>query len=497
MTETIEYCTTILGKDFKSIDATKYKEMCENFDCYEHFVGDKPVKLVLDIDYGRPVNNSENIEYDEDLTDELVDEAKKIVQECIGKGVLLQFYVATSNSPSFPKWEHSKPLDKREIYWKNSARIIVTNCLATRDQQKIIIGKFNTYAEQFPWRDFCNYSKKEKVKFFDDSIYTENRKIRSSYASKPDEQRIMKIIEGTFEDGVISAFFPAGAIISKEEVPPALKSKPTNKPMTDVKKLKTDDIKEKNDTINHKWVQIALDSNILAPLIMDYKSGWLNMMYVIHDLTGNIEFAKQFSTNELKDRSHEYEATWQSITVDSRGQDKKHSLKDFENILKKLDQKGYDDIFQQIHADVQFAKTDDEASNILFERVKDLLISYEGRFVWIDDSVKIDDYILVIILCSKIYQSTVKEDLISYCQNVPKAKQVREALYAKIRTQNDKPDLYEKFHSTTKNRLCFQDGMLDFKAKTFTLWEQIPAEFILASKYHAHFNNTFTTQITI
>jgi hypothetical protein len=47
-------------------------------------------------------------------------------------------------------------------------------------------------------------------------------------------------------------------------------------------------------------------------------------------------------------------------------------------------------------------------------------------------------------------------------------------LLLKIRTENDDPDLYHKFHSTTKGKLCFNDGVYDFKKNCFTKWDDIP-----------------------
>ena len=38
---------------------------------------------------------------------------------------------------------------------------------------------------------------------------------------------------------------------------------------------------------------------------------------------------------------------------------------------------------------------------------------------------------------------------------------------------NAKDNLYDKFHETTKRTICFKDGVLDFKKKSFTKWEDL------------------------
>lgn len=150
----------------------------------------------------------------------------------------------------------------------------------------------------------------------------------------------------------------------------------------------------------------------------------------------------------------------------------------------------------------RFASTDDEASDILFEELKNVFKSYKQRLfyldnnIWIYDELKIDDIILNYILKSKIYLGINEKTnkLIPYTQNISKAKKVQEALYSKIRVLNNDHELYNKFHYTMKQKLCFVDGVLDFSNKTFTLWNEIKPNTIYSivkinRKYHEYFKN--------
>jgi hypothetical protein len=176
-------------------------------------------------------------------------------------------------------------------------------------------------------------------------------------------------------------------------------------------------------------------------------------------------------------------------------------------LAKQSNQSEYQEWFKKWEIDnndksARFASTDDEASDIIFNELKDVFKSYKGRLfylhnhIWSHEEDKINDIVLNYILKSNIYigmnEKTNKP--IPYTQNVSKAKKVQEALYSKIRVNNDDAQLYEKFHKTTKTKLCFDDGILDFKAKTFTLWENVEPNTVFPTvkinrNYAEYFNN--------
>lgn len=169
----------------------------------------------------------------------------------------------------------------------------------------------------------------------------------------------------------------------------------------------------------------------------------------------------------------------------------------FPNLNMKLTIKDHSTLFQVpddfevltngIDDDASIATDDNEASNILFEKLKDNIKSYKGRLfykdvnIWISDRNRIDDLIFDYIMDkSKIYKGYDEERQkpIPYAQNVSSAKRLREALYSKIIVNNEDYELYNKFHSTMKGKICFQDGVLDFINKSFTLWCDIKANVL-------------------
>lgn len=132
---------------------------------------------------------------------------------------------------------------------------------------------------------------------------------------------------------------------------------------------------------------------------------------------------------------------------------------------------------------VRLATCDNEASQIIYDELKGLFKSYKGRLfflknhIWIHEKDEIDNFMLNYILNSKIYYPSDKQPT-PFCQNVSKAKSVREALYTKVYEENNDHELYSKFHTTTKGKVCFNDGVLNLQEKSFTLWEDVPTNSI-------------------
>ena len=129
---------------------------------------------------------------------------------------------------------------------------------------------------------------------------------------------------------------------------------------------------------------------------------------------------------------------------------------------------------------VKIANTDLEAANILFGELKDVLKSYKHRIfyytnnIWICDE-SVDDILLGYVMNSGIKSKGVRDGTFQpFVEIYTHAKNVLKTLMLKIKVENDDPDLYYKFHSTTKGKLCFNDGVFDFKKHNFTKWVDVP-----------------------
>ena len=154
--------------------------------------------------------------------------------------------------------------------------------------------------------------------------------------------------------------------------------------------------------------------------------------------------------------------------------------------------------------------TDLEAANLLFEELKNKLKSYKGRLfyfndnIWIHDEIKINNHLILYIMERNICSIDEKGKLLPIGQSISKAEKIAKTLIIKIHIDNNDPYLYDKFHLTTKAKLCFNDGVLDFKKKTFTKWLEIPTNTIFTTNkinrdfgdYFKNPNNKDITDIT-
>ena len=109
--------------------------------------------------------------------------------------------------------------------------------------------------------------------------------------------------------------------------------------------------------------------------------------------------------------------------------------------------------------------------------------------IWINSKPTIDSTILDFILTAGMYKCDGKKEM-PYGQNVKNAKNIREAFYCKIIKLPD-DGFYEKFHVTTKGRLAFLDGLLDFKARMFYTSEEVTFEYYTTQQINRNFREYF------
>lgn len=225
-----------------------------------------------------------------------------------------------------------------------------------------------------------------------------------------------------------------------------------------------------------KWKDLVANIIINGDKI-DYKE-WMKMGAVMKfngfSLADFINFTN--NNNKLEDTI----AHWERFT------NKGISLEYLIKLAKLTNESGYkqwktkwNSVVTDANA-VIICDTEDEASNYLFERMKGYLKSYKGRlfykrdFIWLCDTKSIEDALLCEIMDINICRKGDRP----YSKNYNDAIKIRNSLIAKIRTKNEDSDLYNKFHSTTRGKFCFMDGVLDMTNKTFRLWKDIKPDEI-------------------
>jgi hypothetical protein len=140
---------------------------------------------------------------------------------------------------------------------------------------------------------------------------------------------------------------------------------------------------------------------------------------------------------------------------------------------------------------------DNEAGAYFFKLFKDKIIYYNKQLfmkkgnVWINDRETVEKHILELILESNVVRE--RDNVLKpYAQNYVDAIHIKDVILIKVVNNPDNVNIIDKFHTTTKGRLCFKDGVLDFKTKMFYKWENITFEYytpkMIDRNYGEYFN---------
>jgi hypothetical protein len=205
-------------KTCKSVEV--YKELCENFNVYEKIPDDTPIHPYFDFDYYH-----EDFTFEDVSTSQMVEMGKKYITNVYEYlySITPEFCVLTSSSPKYTCYK------TKQHKWKISFHLVIRNCLMLKSHNKSLVITLNKYAkEQKGELNFNDFILADK--FFDESVYNPNGKLRAWNASKEGEHRPMILEEGEFEDSIVTNVLERELPIFKYETEeePASKTNPLN-----------------------------------------------------------------------------------------------------------------------------------------------------------------------------------------------------------------------------------------------------------------------------
>lgn len=499
--------------EIQTVDACNYKQMCETdiFNCHEITPDDRPIKPYFDIEI-KP-QHCKSVQIYNDRWIEILN---------IATIELLKHFPNAKIASLNASCESYICCIKSEETWIISLHIIVSNYIATKSQMLSIVNLMNSSLRNNLTETVGQYFEIEdpaSFKLFDTSVYDPNRKIRSAFANKTHyknfkitiENRPLEIVQGTFEETVISSFFVENPL--KLEMQPVV---PTIVPT--VVQPATDEMKTENEL----FVKMAIENGFLRNHV-DRKE-WIQMGCALHHSVGGnngLALFDYYSQQYPKyyDRSGVIK-TWESLKDINYAQKKPTTIATIHKWCKDEDISKYKQIVAQVKQEIktievekikeeyQIVDNDNEACDIIMEHVKDTLIYVNGQYFykhqhcWINEKKYIDAMLMVIIVDSNLYKLSPTGNRQAYSQNAKTAENILKLLYFKTRIYNSNKISYQLFHSTTKKKLCFLDGVLDFKKRTFTLWEDytepIYTTIIIQRKYaeyHENPNQKFIAKI--
>ena len=133
-----------------------------------------------------------------------------------------------------------------------------------------------------------------------------------------------------------------------------------------------------------------------------------------------------------------------------------------------------------------YDKDDNEASNIIYELMKDDFIYCNNQYyiktdnVWTNDSKNVDNALLDFVLNSGIKTTNAKGDIKCNAQYTTNAKHIVECVKS-IASKNPQNELYDRFHTSTRGKICFNDGVLLIKEQKFVEWDSSEASEVFST----------------
>ena len=176
----------------------------------------------------------------------------------------------------------------------------------------------------------------------------------------------------------------------------------------------------------------------------------------------------------------------------------------YQKLNKEYTEKNKQDLLAQRKEDILnsghvHVTDDNDAAEHVLRLLHDKIVYSRGQYfyknqnIWIHSKPTIDALLMNLILTSELYKyDKERKKETPYGQKVNCAKNIREALYCKIAQAPD-DRFYEKFHLTTKGKLAFLDGLLDFQKRMFYTWDEIDFDYYTTQQikrdFHEYYKN--------
>jgi len=151
-----------------------------------------------------------------------------------------------------------------------------------------------------------------------------------------------------------------------------------------------------------------------------------------------------------------------------------------------------------VEAGMFVSVNDKDAADYIISQIGNDIIFSNGTLYLKENNIYrnqkeyVTDWILQYILtCTTLYRMGMAGPE-PFGRNISQTKNIRDVVVIHYKMNEDK-EFVKKLHTTTKGKICFQDGVLDFVNKCFYTWEQINFEYYsciqIPLKYAEYFIN--------
>jgi len=237
-----------------------------------------------------------------------------------------------------------------------------------------------------------------------------------------------------------------------------------------------------DDDNNQKFIQLCFDKGLFKQRACEYND-WVMMGLAIKNTFGDSEVGIKLFNNFSKLSTEKYKgfddikSQYSNLKNNNpkpltMGSIKKWAKDENKNI--------YLEICKLISNKI-FVEHDKEATEIIYKRIKQIVkysnntIYLKQNNIWINDFESINRFLLDVIQKSDLWKMGIT-GIHPYVQDYNNAKNVRILLINTIQLNED-IFFVSKLHITTRGKICFIDGVLDFVNKKFIKWENIDFEY--------------------
>lgn len=139
-------------------------------------------------------------------------------------------------------------------------------------------------------------------------------------------------------------------------------------------------------------------------------------------------------------------------------------------------------VVEEAHSKKEYGVTDEDFSVIAYRRLRKEYVYSQGQLfhkegnIWSNDTKSFQSSLRTAIIALKMIKRNVvesKEKIIItevfYCDILKNVRSVATLTEDKIICNPD-PEFYQKLHTTTLGKLCFNDGVYDFRRRAFYEW---------------------------
>lgn len=205
---------------------------------------------------------------------------------------------------------------------------------------------------------------------------------------------------------------------------------------------------------------------------------WRNVGFALHHTfhESGLDLFHEYSKIDMD--KYDFHKTTEFYNSIKRTDGKKRTFNTIRGMAKNTNREVFKSILKLHAPERELAKNDNEAADLVLRQLEGKLLFSNQHFykygdIWISDKDKIQSALQTYIMGLQIFKP-IGDNEILYWANFSAAEKLVKCVLQRVSlTTTD----YSIFHTTTKHRICFLDGALDFKARRFYTWREIDFDY--------------------